>query len=96
MSAADGLSLMPSQRILWKRPGTTRWGEGWVQEHGQRKTHEPGAEEHVSFANHDLSQNGLPQIEIAAGEMTVEISEGHRQAMDVLEVIRYHGFEFAD
>lgn len=50
----------------------------------------------MSFANHDLSQNGLPQIEIAAGEMTVEISEGHRQAMDVLEVIRYHGFEFAD
>jgi hypothetical protein len=87
---------MPQQKVIWKRPGTIKWGAGWVETHGHSKTHEPGEQEHVGFANFDLAQNALPAIQTTADGLVVDISQGRDQAMAVLAVIRYHGFEFAD
>jgi hypothetical protein len=83
------------QRVVWVRPGQTQWGAVWVGRYGRTKSHEPGEEEHVSFANHDLLRNGLPTLERENQSLVVTIAN-EAEAIRVLRVVRYHGFEFAD
>lgn len=83
------------QRLVWKRPGQTQWGQGWVEQYGRTKTHEPGEEEHIGFANHDLRHNGLPILRREGRDLVVSVADD-AEAMRVLRIVRYHGFEFED
>lgn len=86
---------METQVVLWTRAGQTQWGAGWVERYGQTKSHEPGEDEHIGFANFDLRGNGLPELR-RSGRQIVVLLHDLQEARRVLEIIRYHGFEYSD
>ena len=49
-------------RLRWISQGQADWAGWWVARYGRTKSHTPTEEEHVSFANFDLEQAGLPRI----------------------------------
>lgn len=83
--------------VVWKRQGSVRWERDWVEAHGQSRSHIPGLEEHMSFANFDLNQAGYNKIyRDAKGALKIElpdyfISIGPRSA--VQQILANHGFE---
>jgi hypothetical protein len=48
--------------LAWRRQGKLWWNEEWIQANGPVRQRIPGLEDHISFANFDLRQNGDPQI----------------------------------
>jgi hypothetical protein len=58
----DRLADMPLY-LAWERQGKVHWTEDWVRQHGPIRQRIPGLEDHISFANFDLKQNDLPQIQ---------------------------------
>ena len=86
---------MGAQRVEWRRSGQTEWGDGWVAAYGRQKTHDPGEDEHMGFANFDLAHNNLPRIYRSGDSLFIEIGPG-TDIRAVRNIIRYHGFEFAD
>lgn len=53
--------------LSWTNQGKIWWNEDWLNIHGPVRERIPGFDDHVSFANFDLRQNKLPQIEVETG-----------------------------
>lgn len=53
--------------LSWTSQGKIWWSEDWLRIHGPVRERIPGFDDHVSFANFDLRQNKLPQVELSAG-----------------------------
>lgn len=51
--------------LSWTSHGKIWWSVDWLRVHGPVRERIPGFDDHVSFANFDLRQNKLPQIELA-------------------------------
>jgi hypothetical protein len=84
------ISIQPVPFMLrWVRQGKAAWRRDWVDQYGPSRTHIPGLDEHIAFANYDLELNGLPRItKDASGEPYVmairplteaEMSQVHSQ-----------------
>lgn len=49
--------------LSWMRQGKVRWEEYWLESNGPVRQSIPSLDDHISFANFDLRQNSLAQIE---------------------------------
>lgn len=78
--------------VEWVRQGQIRWGEGWVEQHGHTMTRAPGLDDHISFVNFDLQNNGFPYVEKRAnGSLVIEVALSANRSL-LGEILGYHGF----
>src|SRR6476646_1876136 len=60
-------------RVIWERQGEVRWESDWTGRYGHTRSHVPGLDEHLGFANYDLKRNGLPEIQKSPeGDLLIE------------------------
>jgi hypothetical protein len=95
--------------IYWAKQGKVNWESDWVADRGYARSHIPGLDEHVGFANHDLQINGLPVIQkdesnrlyldvdlvsLSGLPPNAGIAVLYGRAMDrIMPVLKYHGFD---
>jgi hypothetical protein len=95
--------------IYWAKQGRVNWETDWVTVRGYSRSHIPGLEEHVGFANHDLRINGLPTIQSDdSGRMYLDVdlasvsglppNAGMFMLYDgamsrIMPILRDHGFD---
>lgn len=60
------MPVTQSIQVEWAQQGDVNWESSWIARHGHERTHTPGEDEHIGFANYDLRLNDLPQITRAA------------------------------
>jgi hypothetical protein len=78
--------------VQWAEYGTIKWEQWWVSQHGPNLGRKATPEEHVSFANFDLSHVGLPKLVPAAdGSYLLPLVPGDKQDL-ATEILRKHGF----
>ena len=51
--------------LAWEKQGKVHWDEEWIKQNGPVRQRIPGLDDHISFANFDLKNNGLPLIQTA-------------------------------
>ncbi|GAB4078606.1 hypothetical protein [Nostocoides australiense] len=75
--------------------GNKNWEEWWLREYGSSIPREGSYEEHLSFANFDLTNSNLPKLEKTdeLGVATITVPSG-ADLSRLVEILRYHGFEF--
>lgn len=80
--------------LEWVRQGNVRWRDWWVRQHGYTRSHIPGLEEHIGFANFDLAHNGVPGISVGSrGELYIDHDPDSTSTALILAVVREHGFD---
>lgn len=96
--------------IVWTNPGNARWALGWPSEPGHELRRVPTLSDHIGFANYDLQEMGLPEIEIdGTGRLYVDLDctdlARHPATSDaalsarsekVMQIVARHGFERID
>jgi hypothetical protein len=91
---------MPTYEVTWARQGTVRWEKWWLDERGPWRTHIPGFEEHVGFANFDLGRNGLPELRVTAnGALAIDLDSQHQLnelRENAAEILNWHGFKLGE
>ena len=95
--------------VYWAKQGKVKWSDDWVDARGYSRSHIPGLDEHLGFANYDLRLNGLPEIQrnregrLYLNVDLVAVSGLPRNAgiltlfdsamAQIMPVLNYHGFE---
>lgn len=78
--------------VQWVEYGAIQWEDWWVSRHGQNLGRTATPEEHVGFANFDLSHVGLPKLAPTAdGQYLLPLVPDNKEATAV-EILRKHGF----
>lgn len=78
--------------VQWAEYGNVRWQEWWVSQHGRNLPRQATPEEHVGFANFDLSHNGLPKlIQARVGTYVLPLVPDDRADL-ATRILREHGF----
>jgi hypothetical protein len=81
-------------RLRWVSQGQTDWTGWWVARYGQTKSHTPTEEEHVSFANFDLEQAGMPRIHNNGRIRAISLSGS--ELPRATRILEKHGFMVID
>lgn len=77
--------------IRWEHDGAIKWQPWWVARHGHTRERIPGEDDHIGFANFDLSNNGCPRISRVGGSLVVQ--GAREESLDLIrQVMEYHGF----
>ena len=79
-------------QVEWVREGEVMWSQGWVERNGQTRSHIPGLDDHISFANYDLQRKGYPSVEKTTdGSLVIDVTPLTDRGV-LSEIIGYHGF----
>jgi hypothetical protein len=77
----------------WAQYGTIEWEEWWTTKHGQQLGRVATPQEHVGFANFDLSYIGLPTLVPGNhGEFVLPLVPDDRKDA-AIETLERHGFQ---
>lgn len=77
----------------WAEYGSINWEDWWVSKHGENLGRRATPEEHVGFANFDLSHVGLPKLVLRAdGSYLLPLVPDEKQSL-AIEILHKHGFE---
>ncbi len=92
--------------VEWIAQGSVVWEDWWTREKGHTRSQMPDLDNHISFAQYDLHEAGLPSLERSSqGNLymslsdSVDVSSGARAAGDhpslarVAAVLAAHGFK---
>jgi len=95
--------------VYWANQGKVHWNDDWVESRGYARSHIPGLDEHIGFANYDLRMNRLPEIQRnRAGRLYLDVdlvavsglppNAGTMTLFDrtmtrIMPLLKYHGFE---
>jgi hypothetical protein len=98
--------------ISWVRQGQVSWSEDWVEGRGYTRGHIPGLADHISFANYDLAESGLPKIQKHSdGDLYIEFDPmeavtlsqnedsdqiSNRAIKLIASIIADHGFDISE
>jgi hypothetical protein len=78
--------------VQWTQCGEIRWEPWWVQQHGTNLGRQASPEEHVGFANFDLSHVGLPKLVPASdGRYLLPLVPDDKKDL-AIEILTGHGF----
>jgi hypothetical protein len=89
-----GIAYNRPTKVVWRRLGNKSWNDWWVAKYGASIPREGSYEEHVSFVNYDLANNGHPTLQLTDREGVAEISITHEDNLHgIVNLLRYHGFE---
>lgn len=83
--------------VVWKRQGNVTWEAGFERE----RSHIPGRDEHLSFANYDLKDSGLPGISVDPSgslfmELPVLFAHDNKVRFKIASILNEHGFEIQE